>query len=203
MATEQRAWPNVLVVISWLIVGIAGLLVFRALDFGVSIAILVVLAIVAGGRINIPLVRRRDETAERRARAELSVNVGGGLIPLGLAAHQAVRLPASFAEPLGLATAAVATMSYVLARPVAGRGIVLPWVLPALMGAALALILAPSGAPNLAFAAGALGTFLGADILHLPSLKRIGAIRMSIGGDGPFDGLLWSGLFAAGMAGGF
>ena len=203
MANDQGSWPVVAGAISWLVVAVAGLVVFRSLGFGVCGAAVLVLAIVAAGRVDLPLARRAEEAPNRRAKPGVSLNLGGGLIPLGLAVYEAGRLPSSLAGRFLIATAAVAVMSYLLARPVPGRGIVLPWILPALLGAALALILARTHAQSVAFSAGTLGTFVGADLLHLPSLTRIGAVRMGIGGDGPFDGLLWSGLLAAGMAGGF
>jgi uncharacterized membrane protein len=203
MANGQRSWSIIAGAVLWLVIALLGFVIFRSLGLGAWGAALLILAIVVGGRIDLPLAKGRESTGNHAAKPGICLNVGGGLIPLGIAIFQAIRLGPPRLTALVLATAAVATASYLLARPVAGKGIVLPWVLPALFGAAFALILAPAHAISLAFTAGTLGTFLGADILHLPSLNRIGAVHVGIGGAGPSDGLLWSGLLAAGMAGGF
>jgi uncharacterized membrane protein len=197
----QRA--NVVSLLAWCVMTLAGFVVFRALGFPSGVATTLLLGIALGGKYDVPLIPGSGTAAQQSRAPRLGLNVGGGLIPLGVATQQTLRMPSSLAGTLALSIAAVAAFSYGLARPVAGRGIVLPWALPALLGAALALILAPSRAPSVAFAAGTFGTCIGADLLHLHSLRRIGAIRLGIGGDGPFDGLLWSGLLAAGMAGGF
>ena len=48
------------------------------------------------------------------------------------------------------AVGVVTLVSYSLARTVSGRGVLLPWALPGLLGAALALVLTPTRAPGVA-----------------------------------------------------
>ncbi len=76
-----------------------------------------------------------------------------------------------------------------------------PWLLPGMLAASLALVLTPNIAPRLAFLAAVVGSFLGADLLTLSAIARLGAFRAVLGGGGPFDGLLWTGLLAALLAG--
>ncbi len=130
----------------------------------------------------------------------VGINVGGCVIPLAVAIERAIGVPNSAWFPLTGAIGLVALLSYLLARPVAGQGIVLPWPLPGLLGAALGLSLSPEHPVVVAYVAGVVGPLLGADLLHLPQLTRLGAVRAGIGGEGPFDGLLWSGLLASYLA---
>jgi uncharacterized membrane protein len=81
---------------------------------------------------------------------------------------------------------------YLLAQPVRGVGLVMPGLVPPVVAAAAALILAPADAPPVAFIAGVLGPLLGADLLHLRDVSRIASAMMSIGGAGTFDGILGS-----------
>ena len=49
---------------------------------------------------------------------------------------------------------------------------------------------------RLAFASGVFGTIIGADLLHLKTIRRLGAEMVSIGGAGTFDGILLTGVIA-------
>jgi uncharacterized membrane protein len=132
-------------------------------------------------------------TRERRVTV-LAVNVGGALVPTGLAAFLVAR------ERLGLravvATGVVALVSLVLARPVRGVGIVVPGLVPPVVAALAALAISEQLAPALADVGGVLGTLIGADLLNLPRIRRLGAPVASIGGAGTFDGIFLSGLLA-------
>ena len=69
------------------------------------------------------------------------------------------------------------------------------------VGASLvALYLGGSGFADLArmaFTAGAFGTIVGADVLHLGSIRKVGSEYVSIGGAGTFDGILLTGIIGA------
>jgi uncharacterized membrane protein len=56
-------------------------------------------------------------------------------------------------------------------------------------------------AAPLAYAGGSLGVLIGADLLNLGKLQRLGAPVASIGGAGTFDGIFVTGLFAVLLAG--
>jgi uncharacterized membrane protein len=142
---------------------------------------------VYGIRYLVPAVRERRETV-------VAVNVGGALVPAGVAAFLIGR------EHLGaralVAAGIVAAVSLVLARPVKGVGIVLPGLVPPVVAAITALAISEPVAPALAYVAGVLGTLVGADLLNLPRIRKLGAPVASIGGAGTFDGIFLSGLLA-------
>jgi uncharacterized membrane protein len=85
---------------------------------------------------------------------------------------------------------------HALAYPVKGVGIALPTFAPPLMAAAIGMLLAWQSAPALAYAAGSLGTLIGADLMNLDKLQGLGAPVASIGGAGTFDGIFLTGIVA-------
>ena len=187
-----------------------------------SAAVVLVIAIFVGGFINIPVKRlNRSEQVSvhplavlglagvlpqlQRARHQtvIAVNVGGCLIPTGLAVYQLMHLVASGTQTL-FALAIACTINciacYLMARPVAGVGIMMPGLVPPLIAAALAILLAPDEAAAVAFVAGVTGPLVGADLLHLKDLQSSGVGMASIGGAGTFDGIVLSGVIAAYLA---
>jgi uncharacterized membrane protein len=186
-------------------------------------AIALTIAIIVGGFVNIPVRRIVHQhhvvvvhplaafglsgmwPRLRRIRREtvIAVNVGGCLIPLGIAAYELAHLAAGGRGALAAATAVCAVnalVCYVAARPVPGVGIVMPGLLAALVAAGLALVFAPGQAAPVAFVAGVVGPLVGADLLHLRDLAGKAAGVMSIGGAGTFDGIVLSGIVAAYLA---
>lgn len=183
-----------------------------------SFGALLVLAIFAGSLFNIPLRRKSraevlayrpfdfygiDRLAPRlvgeRSQQVIALNVGGCVIPLLIVMYQLMRLGSSDPSvfPALLSACALNTAAcYLMARPVAGLGILLPIFVPGCLAALLALFLAPAHAPGVAFCAGVLGPLVGADLLHLRDLGRRGAGLLSIGGAGTFDGIVVSGFLA-------
>jgi len=141
---------------------------------------------VYGIRYLVPAVRQRRVTV-------IAVNVGGALVPAGVAAFLIAH------EHLGtralVAVGIVAAVCLLLARPVKGVGIVLPGLVPPVV-AITALAISEPLAPALAYVAGVLGTLVGADLLNLPRIRKLGAPVASIGGAGTFDGIFLSGLLA-------
>jgi uncharacterized membrane protein len=59
-----------------------------------------------------------------------------------------------------------------------------------------ALALAPENAAPLAFASGVLGVLVGADLLHLNDIRKMGVAVAAIGGAGTFDGVFLTGIIA-------
>ena len=140
-----------------------------------------------GVRYRLPALRERRETV-------IAINLGGAVVPTGLAAFLIWR------EHLGnralVAAGIVAVVTFALARPVKGVGIVLPGLVPPVVAAIAALAIAAPVAPALAYVAGVLGTLVGADLLNLPRIRKLDAPVASIGGAGTFDGIFLSGLLA-------
>jgi len=76
----------------------------------------------------------------------------------------------------------------------------MPALVPPIVAAGGALLLAPNYAPPVAFVAGVAGPVIGADLLHLKDIHRISTGVASIGGAGTFDGIVLSGVVAAFLA---
>ena len=180
-----------------------------------QVALGLTIAIIFGGLINIPIARlRHGEEAildplaifgvtkvMRRVRHEtiIAINLGGAIIPTGLAIYEFVHLGSlEGAQRAALIVSLVSVvLSYVSARVVPGLGIAMPGFLAAATAAIGALLLAPESAAPVAFIAGVMGPLVGADLLHLRDIKASPTGIASIGGAGTFDGIVLSGIIAA------
>jgi uncharacterized membrane protein len=151
--------------------------------------------IVHEGEIRVFGVRYRVPVVERGSGTVLAVNVGGALIPTGVSLLLAAR--DDLWGPAAIGVAVVAAVAFALARPVPGLGIALPGLIPPVVAALAALLLASRAPAALAYISGTLGTLIGADLLHLPRVRDLGASMVSIGGAGTFDGVFMSGVLAA------
>ncbi len=180
------------------------------------------IAIIAGGFIDIPLKRISHQLHVavhpfaafgfgsqwpqfRRIRRDtvIAVNVGGCVIPVALMIYELALLSHAGNGALaaaGAAGAANTIVCYVTARPVPGVGIVMPGLLSAFVAAGLAMLFMPGEAAPVAFVAGVAGPLIGADLLHLRDFKGKVAGTVSIGGAGTFDGIVLSGIVAAYLA---
>jgi uncharacterized membrane protein len=182
------------------------------LGFSPNIAFFLLVLIIITSTINIPLYRIQtsvqlaDDFASMWLRefwgiplrriersSVIAVNVGGGLIPVGLAMYQFTQ---GNALAILLVTAIVTVVSYYAARVVPGIGIQMNPLLAPLAAALSAMLIAAPHAAPVAFAGGVLGTLIGADLLHLKDIQGKSAGVLSIGGAGVFDGIALCGLFA-------
>jgi uncharacterized membrane protein len=166
----------------------------------------------AGSMINIPIHQLESQNLVRdqmvsyfgmRYRAPvlrthktvLAINVGGAVIPVVLSLYLLTRMEISLGVPLvvGLVT----LVANRLARPVQGLGIALPGLIPPVVAALGAYLFCPPElrAPT-AYIAGTVGILLGADILNLKEIGKLGAPVASIGGAGTFDAIFLSGIIA-------
>jgi len=199
-----------------------GLASLAKLHIDPQTALTLVLAIVVGGLINIPVKRIARESVVwshplavygladampywriNRHETIIAVNVGGCLIPVGIAAYQFPFLAAAGADAIWAVTVATTLSSVVcffFARPIPNVGIVMPGFVAPLTALLLAVTLAPDHAPPVAFVAGVLGPLIGADFLHLDAFTKTPVGVASIGGAGTFDGIVLSGLLAAFLA---
>jgi uncharacterized membrane protein len=133
----------------------------------------------------------------------IAINVGGFLIPTMVTFYQIARI-AQRGPWITISLLVVSTVNivvcYRLARPTPGVGITMPPLIPPLIAATGALILAPDFAPPLAFSAGVLGPVIGADLMHMKDINQLSTGIASIGGAGTFDGIVLSGIIAAFLA---
>jgi uncharacterized membrane protein len=172
-------------------------------------------ATLIGSFINIPIKRIPQETMveERRVRffgfryvvpvrqrkeTVLSVNVGGAVIPVLLSVYLLFKT-GLWGKAL-IATALMALTTFRLAKPVPGLGIALPFFVPPILAALASVIISGNHAPVVAYVCGTLGTLLGADLLNLNKIGKLGAPVASIGGAGTFDGIFLNGIFAVVLA---
>jgi uncharacterized membrane protein len=135
---------------------------------------------------------------QHRPATIIAVNVGGAVIPTLLSLFLLVKNRLFVLGPLAVVIMAAAV--YPMAHPVKGVGIAMPVLIPPLLAAGIALILSRKNAASLAYAAGSLGTLIGADLLHLGSIQGLGAPIASIGGAGTFDGIFLTGILAVLLA---
>lgn len=133
-----------------------------------------------------PVLRRSGSTV-------VAINVGGALLPAGLSVYPVVHNGVWWQVAAGVLV--VAAIVYRVAQPVNGLGIGVPALLPPLLAAAVARPVTSAGTAAtaaVAYAAGSLGTLIGADLLHLRDVREVGASVACIGGagtcDAPVDG---------------
>jgi uncharacterized membrane protein len=194
-----------------LLVGLAPF-AYGWVGIGARAAFLLLLCSLLGSWLNLPVVRLAPErliyerivvafgtywkvpVLERTQGPLVAVNVGGALIPTGVSLWILVHHH-NWRQAL-VATALVAFAVHLVARPVRGLGIVVPALLPPVIAAASALLLAGANPAPVAYVAGTLGTLIGADLLNLYRVRGLGAPVVSIGGAGTFDGIYFAGIAA-------
>jgi uncharacterized membrane protein len=195
---------------------------FTKLGLSSSQVFWVLLGTLLGSMINIPVYSREVAAGGRDidlkgvwshyrkqrwglrspGRQTVAVNLGGALIPGGLSLYFMAQVGVSAGMILSLA--AVALITYRLARPIAGVGIGVPFLVPPLVTVLCAWLFAPAGAQaHVAYIAGSLGTLIGADVLHLANKRTLSSLDsplLSIGGAGTFDGIFLAGIIAVLLA---
>ncbi len=189
---------------------------FDKLGLTLHSALVLLFSSLFGSAINLPLFSLRAEAPAEpvppprrglllgpahpfRGRTMIAVNVGGGLIPLFfsmyLISHNQLPL-----IKVVIAVALVALISHLVSRPVRGLGIGMPIFVAPISAALIAIVLnGPQSAP-LAYVCGTLGVLIGADILRLGDIRRMGVSIASIGGAGTFDGIFITGIVATLLA---
>ena len=190
---------------------------FEKLGLSQDSAYLLLLVTLAGSMINLPLFSVAAQAPATEAprqrlsrllglpqapflgRTLIAVNVGGALVPVAFSLYLLLHHPLA-ATTVTTAVTVVAAISYLTSAPLPGVGIGMPILVAPLAAALTAELLAPEQAAALAYIAGALGVLVGADLLRLSEVKKLGAPVASIGGAGTFDGIFLSGLIAVLLA---
>ncbi|MGC9072046.1 MAG: DUF1614 domain-containing protein [Acidilobus sp.] len=138
----------------------------------------------------------------------LAINVGGAVVPI-LASTIFTYLLLSSVYGRAFLTAAIVDVTitsiaiYLLSRPVAGVGIVVPAFTAPLIAAFVAVLMTGFGvvSATAAYIGGSIGSLLGADVFRLSrSVRELKAPMLSIGGAGMFDGVFLSGILAFALA---
>jgi uncharacterized membrane protein len=139
-----------------------------------------------GFRYMIPVWKKRETV--------IAVNLGGAVITTFLSLYLLLKT-GLWAQSI-IATVIITLASYWLAKPVRGVGIVLPFFTIPILAAFVSVIFAYNNAPVIAYISGTMGTLIGADLLNLKKISKLGAPVASIGGAGTFDGIFLTGILA-------
>jgi uncharacterized membrane protein len=173
---------------------------YRKIGVNPRYAFAVMLLSLLGSGLNIPLVPIGPGgfTARAGQGTLIMLNVGGALIPILVSLYLLVRT--GMLVRMAIGTAIVAAVVHSLAYLVPGVGIAVPMIAPPLVAAGVALILSFRRAPPVAYVAGSMGTLIGADLMNLGQIARLGVPTVSIGGAGTFDGVFLTGILAGLLA---
>ncbi len=139
-----------------------------------------------------PLMRFSDRTM-------VTLNVGGGLIPIGFSLYLFQNSGVSLIEVIQ-GVFFVSLVSYFFSRPIHGLGIGMPILIAPLSAALIAVLLNPDHSPPLAYISGTMGVLIGADLMRLKDIRKMGAPFAAIGGAGTFDGIFVTGIVAVLLA---
>lgn len=189
---------------------------FGKLGLSQSSAFLLLFASLAGSVVNLPLFQiRADPPApsnmpplgrfwqmpelEYTGRTVVALNVGGGVIPIAFSVYLLQHNPLAGAEVV-VGIAAVAGIAFAFSRPIAGVGIGMPILLAPISAALIAVLLDPENSAPLAYISGTMGVLVGADLLRLKDIRKLGTPLAAIGGAGTFDGIFITGLVAVLLA---
>jgi uncharacterized membrane protein len=167
---------------------------YRKIGINPRYVFLILVLTLIGSHVNIPLYAMPGAAGS----TVVAINVGGALIPALLSVYLFLRTGQSGLMIIGTALVAVAVNH--LAVVVPGVGVAVPVLIPPFLAAAVALLLAFRRAPPVAYVAGTMGTLIGADLLNLGRVAKLGAPMLSIGGAGTFDGVFLTGILAGLLA---
>lgn len=189
---------------------------FDKLGLSMESAMLLLIVSLVGSGINLPLFTVDSEgepdprwrqpprwlnplLALRPGKVLVAMNVGGGLIPVAFSLYLLAHNPLPIGIVL-LAIALQAAVCYYASRPIRGLGIGMPIFIAPIAAALIAVLLLPKQSAPLAYVCGTLGVLVGADLMRLKDVRRLGAPFASIGGAGTFDGVFITGIVAVLLA---
>jgi uncharacterized membrane protein len=188
---------------------------FDKLGLSPASGMLLLIAALMGSTINLPITRirawyprapsqplpplLRGSRPAFEATTLIAVNAGGCIIPVCFSLYLMFQTQLLLGEIL-IATIAVSIISYSFSRPVAGLGIAMPPLVAPLAAAIIAIAIDVNNGAPLAYISGTLGVLIGADLLRINDVRRLGAPLASIGGAGTFDGIFITGIVAALLA---
>jgi uncharacterized membrane protein len=190
---------------------------FEKLGLSASTALTLLICSLLGSAINLPLFTTRAERPDindvpamfrgilRQAMREftgktvVAINVGGAIVPVLFSIYLLRHHPLPWSEVV-LAIVLVAIICRVTSRPIPGLGIGMPVFVAPLSAALVAILTNPEYSAPLAYICGTLGVLIGADVLRIHEIRKMGAPVASIGGAGTFDGIFITGIVAVLLA---
>jgi uncharacterized membrane protein len=190
---------------------------FEKLGLSQHSAYLLLITTLAGSLVNLPLFSIAAEAPppeqaykplrelwgfpriEFTGRTIVAVNAGGCVTPVAFSLYLMAHNPVTLPQVL-LAVVIVSAVAYLTSYPIPRVGIGIPILVAPLAAALVAALINPEERAVIAYIGGTLGVLIGADILRLKSIRKLGAPLASIGGAGTFDGIFLSGLVAVLLA---
>lgn len=190
---------------------------FDKLGLSPNSALLLLFSSLVGSMINLPLFQvdaeqrthqppplmfrglLRHAMREFHGKTTIAVNVGGCLIPFIFTIYLIEHSTLTFFQLL-LSVLIVSTICYFFSRPIAGLGIGMPIFIAPLAAAITGMMIGGEQSAPLAYICGTLGVIIGADLLRLNDIRKMGVPIASIGGAGTFDGIFLTGIVAALLA---
>ena len=190
---------------------------FDKLGLSPQSAYLLLLCTLAGSMVNLPLFSLKSEGAVPppippelarlpffkplpfTGKTIVAVNVGGAVVPVAFSLFLIAHYPLTPFHIVA-AVAVVATVAHTVSRPIPGIGIGMPILIVPIAAALIATILNPEQRAPLAYIGGTLGVLIGADLIRLKDIRKLGAPIASIGGAGTFDGVFITGFVAVLLA---
>ena len=189
---------------------------FDKLGLQASSAALLLFGSLFGSAINLPLFTIKAERPDVplaqlprglltgfnrpfNGRTLIAINVGGCLIPVFFSLYLIRNNAIDWSDII----AAILIVTFVanrFSRPVMGLGIAMPIFIAPLTAAVVALIINPQYSAPLAYIGGTMGVLIGADMMRLQNIRRMGVPIASIGGAGTFDGIFLTGIVAVLLA---
>jgi uncharacterized membrane protein len=203
-----------------LILTLVGLIKITFEETGYAAIPIVLVLSLLGSLINIPLYKvkstipliheefirwfgvtyRVPRVSYKETYTTVAVNVGGAVIPSAMCFYLlAISSSSIFLSSL-LGVFIITLFTYLIARPIQGVGIVMPTFITPIATAIVAFVLSSDQPVVIAYVAGTLGTLIGADLLNLGKIPKLGAPVASIGGAGTFDGVFLTGIIAVLLA---
>jgi uncharacterized membrane protein len=190
---------------------------FDKLGLSSSSAYLLLFASLFGSAINLPLFQMhssgpvepvepvrawgilRPPPRKFEGRTLVAVNVGGAIIPMAFSLYLLMAHSVGVLEVL-TGIVVVSAVSRLASRPISGLGIAMPIFIAPVTAALVAILIDRAHSAPLAYISGTLGVLIGADVLRLKDIRRLGTPFASVGGAGTFDGIFITGILAVLLA---
>jgi uncharacterized membrane protein len=190
---------------------------FDKLGLSSSSAYLLLFASLFGSAINLPLFQMsasgpvepvepvrswgilRPPPKQFEGKTLVAVNVGGAIIPMAFSLYLLMAHSVGVLEALA-GIVVVSAVSRLVSRPISGLGIGMPIFIAPVTAAVTAVMINSAHSAPLAYISGTLGVLIGADVLRLKDIRRLGTPFASVGGAGTFDGIFITGILAVLLA---
>ena len=189
---------------------------FDKLDLSMGSAMLLIFSSLIGSNINLPLFTVDSEPPPEgippmprgpldlllpryTGKTLIAINVGGALIPVAFSIYLLTHRTLPGGEVI-LAIGLQSLVCYFMSRPIPGLGVGMPVLVAPITAALIAVTMNPGQSAPLAYVCGTLGVLIGADLMRLKDIRRLGTPLASIGGAGTFDGVFITGIVAVLLA---